>query len=232
VTGTILLILAAAVQGYPAAPPAPPGPPPPSLKIAKQPDARRYYPERARKAGVTGRTKLEVDLRMDGKVMGCRLSETSGSADLDKASCRLARAVRFEETRWYGPNPPARVTHQFYGCCTRLVVDWAGGTAQVRKSVAPRKAQILNNTSIVTDADYPAEAIRLRAEGLAVVELTTTVRGEATACRVVTSTGTSVLDEATCRLAMTRAKLSPATDEYGESVAGTATLRFVWRLGT
>jgi TonB family protein len=147
------------------------------LKIAKQPDARRYYPERARKAGVTGRTKLEVDLRMDGKVMGCRLSETSGSADLDKASCRLARAVRFEETRWYGPNPPARVTHQFYGCCTRLVVDWAGGTAQVRKSVAPRKAQILNNTSIVTDADYPAEAIRLRAEGLAVVELTTTVRG-------------------------------------------------------
>jgi protein TonB len=49
------------------------------------------YPRSASRTGATGTVVLHLSVGPDGRVAGCRLARTSGSADLDEATCRLAR---------------------------------------------------------------------------------------------------------------------------------------------
>jgi len=46
----------------------------------------------------------------------------------------------------------------------------------------------------------------------------TNVHGRVKDCRVVKSSGYSILDKATCDLLTRRAKFSPATDEHGNPI--------------
>jgi protein TonB len=45
------------------------------------------YPVAELKAGVEGTTGFEVKLAKDGKVIGCKVTQTSGNANLDKQTC-------------------------------------------------------------------------------------------------------------------------------------------------
>jgi protein TonB len=83
--------------------------------------------------------------------------------------------------------------------------------------------------SLMVDDDYPAEALRLRQEGTARVELTISARGKASDCKVVTSSGSPILDRETCRM-MTRWPFEPARDGAGKKVAGTFATNFTWTL--
>jgi protein TonB len=60
--------------------------------------------------------------------------------------------------------------------------------------------------------DYPLEAVRHGWEGDVVVDLTISPIGTVTGCQIVQSSGHSVLDNATCKIMLTRARFSPARD--------------------
>lgn len=86
----------------PVAPPAPPAPPPPRIEpAAPRGDVRGLfstddYPSRALRNEEQGtvRARLTIDTR--GRVSGCSIVQSSGSAMLDETTCRLLeRRARF-----------------------------------------------------------------------------------------------------------------------------------------
>lgn len=85
-----------------AAPPAPPAPPaaPPAPRQASAATPRGnpanwfsedYYPPAAKRAGIEGRVSVSLSVGADGRVADCRVTSSSGNADLDEVTCRLAK---------------------------------------------------------------------------------------------------------------------------------------------
>jgi periplasmic protein TonB len=87
-------------------PPTPPLPPQPPVSLARGAKARGNqgdwfpqdsYPAAARRLGAEGRVSLAVEVGTNGRVTACEVTSSSGNADLDQATCRLAtRNGRFE----------------------------------------------------------------------------------------------------------------------------------------
>jgi protein TonB len=66
------------------------------------------YPANALRAGEQGRTGFRLDIGADGRVTGCTITQSSGSADLDQTACRiLTRRARFTPARDAAGNPIA-----------------------------------------------------------------------------------------------------------------------------
>lgn len=66
--------------------------------------------------------------------------------------------------------------------------------------------------------DYPAEAVRNHWEGTVIADLTISPAGTPTACRIVESSGHSILDEKTCDLLIRRARFTPEKDKNGNPI--------------
>jgi TonB family protein len=84
--------------------------------------------------------------------------------------------------------------------------------------------------ALVSVDDYPAAA---RAQGLAGtvgVVLDVAPTGRVTACRIAASSGTAILDAATCRLLVSRERFQPARDGDGMPAAGTYEGALTWTL--
>jgi protein TonB len=81
----------------------------------------------------------------------------------------------------------------------------------------------------VTAADNLPEASRLGLDGRVFVELDVSAEGRVTGCRVVKSSGHSLLDNHTCQLLSSRAQFKPATGENGRPVAGTFAHSIGWQ---
>lgn len=79
-------------------------------------------------------------------------------------------------------------------------------------------------------AAYPPEAMRANEQGRSVVRVEVDAKGYPTACSVFSSSGSSALDQATCRIATTRMQFSAARDEKGRAIAGQYTLPVRWVL--
>lgn len=88
----------------PPAPPAPAAPPAPRLASGAQPRGNYadwfpndYYPPAAKRAGIEGRVGVVLTVGADGRVSDCTVTSSSGNADLDDTTCRLAkRSGRFK----------------------------------------------------------------------------------------------------------------------------------------
>jgi protein TonB len=85
-------------------------------------------------------------------------------------------------------------------------------------------------SSLIRAPDYPAEAIAARAQGNTGVLLTVHPSGRVTGCSVTASSGWSMLDAATCRLLVSRARFHPARDAAGNPQIGTFPTVIAWRL--
>jgi periplasmic protein TonB len=81
-----------------------------------------------------------------------------------------------------------------------------------------------------TDADYPSSAVRAEESGTTGFRLEVGPDGRATSCNVTSSSGSSTLDEATCRLVQRRARFTPAKDTSGAAVSDTYSSRIKWVL--
>lgn len=68
--------------------------------------------------------------------------------------------------------------------------------------------------------DYPDAALRAAEGGLVTVKLAINATGTVSGCDVTRSSGSTALDETTCRLIQRRARYAPATDAAGKAVAG------------
>lgn len=226
---TILTLAAGLAQSTTGVAPPPP-PPPPGLRIIRRPDAASFYPARERKAARGGVVDVDLGLRQDGIVTRCRVEASSSNAALDAAACKLARALRFEPARHVVGPQSAKWGRLEYGCCTRVRVEWQDGGARVRAMSAPRSLRILNLAQIMTNADYPAAAFASKATGLVMIELAASPTGVVTGCTVVQSSGTAVLDQTSCALATSRARLLPATNMFAEPIAGSTKMRLRWKI--
>ena len=69
-----------------------------------------------------------------------------------------------------------------------------------------------------TSNDYPPQALHNMEQGATGYELSIAPDGHADSCIITASSGSLTLDEATCRLVVDRARLSPATDAGGRAV--------------
>jgi TonB family protein len=80
--------------------------------------------------------------------------------------------------------------------------------------------------------DYPREAVRNGWQGDVRVDPTIGTNGRAKDCKVIRSSGYKVLDDATCRIFLTRARFKPSTDDAGHAVEDHYETHIDWRLST
>lgn len=93
-----------------------------------------------------------------------------------------------------------------------------------------RAAAPLNAAAWITHDDYPAAAIRSNEHGTVGYDLSVDPTGRVGRCAVIESSGSTVLDEATCRLITARARFRPAQDAKGRAIAAHFRSRIQWRL--
>lgn len=86
-----------------------------------------------------------------------------------------------------------------------LVLLLVGGAAKDLSSRAKG-----NLASIISAADYPAAALRADEQGVVEFQLGIAGNGNVRACRIMSSSGSQILDDATCRIMVARARFVPA----------------------
>ena len=97
------------------------------------------------------------------------------------------------------------------------------------KTVEPARAKA-NLQSLFSTDDYPASAIRNEEEGTTSFRLDVGTNGRVTNCTITSSSGSTALDNTTCRLLRARARFTPARDSNGNPTTDTVTNRIRWVL--
>ena len=87
-----------------------------------------------------------------------------------------------------------------------------------------------NPGSWATNDDYPSAALRAEEEGVTGFRLTVGTDGRVSECSVTSSSGSSTLDAATCKLITRRARFTPAKDADGNPVTDTYSNRIRWQI--
>jgi TonB family protein len=87
-----------------------------------------------------------------------------------------------------------------------------------------------NLGSLISNDDYPAEALRHEEQGVVGFRLTVGTNGMVTACQITSTSGSSALDSTTCRILTERARFSPARDARGRPTIDYVSARIVWRI--
>lgn len=111
-----------------------------------------------------------------------------------------------------------------------------GGTTVVPPLLPPKPdlssgAQPARNwRNWITTEDYPPGAIRENVQGLVVISVTIGTDGHVRSCLVTQSSGSRLLDDATCRLYTLRARFSPARDADGNPTTAQLTLHYRWQI--
>jgi TonB family protein len=173
------------------------------------------YPRDAIQRNEQGVTGFSLNVDTAGRVSDCTVTASSGSASLDEATCRIFRErAQFEPARdGQGRPVPDRISSRM-----RWVLPERDSSSRARTNLA----------SYLTDADYPAEAIRNGQQGTVEFQLSIRPDGLVSGCRIVTSSTYRSLDEATCRIMRARARFAPAHDASGNAIADTVTSRIRW----
>jgi protein TonB len=82
--------------------------------------------------------------------------------------------------------------------------------------------------ALISPEDYPAGLIGHRPPGPVSVLLTVAPTGRVLRCDVLRSSGAALLDAATCRLMVSRARFVPAHDSKGATVEGGIAITMAW----
>jgi len=174
------------------------------------------YPRDAAQRNEQGVTGFTLDIDATGRVSACRVTESSGSASLDEATCRITQErARFEPARDQRGRPvPDEISRHMHWV---LPYD-------------PATRALANLASYISDADYPAAAIRAGEQGTVRFRLWIGPNGLVSDCRIEASSGSASLDEATCRIMRARARFTPAHDANGKAVEDTIASRIRWVL--
>jgi protein TonB len=84
--------------------------------------------------------------------------------------------------------------------------------------------------SWISNDDYPSSALRAGEQGVVGISMSVDAEGRVTSCSVTSSSGSSALDQATCRLYPRKARFVPARDDAGRAIASTYVDRVRWQL--
>lgn len=80
----------------------------------------------------------------------------------------------------------------------------------------------------VTSNDYPSEALREEISGITGFRLAVGIDGRVSQCEIIASSGSALLDAATCALITRRARFNPARDGDGQPATGFYSNRIRW----
>lgn len=114
----------------------------------------------------------------------------------------------------------------------RLVLVFLAAGLPVGAAAEPAVGAKGQIQGLISEADYPPEALRNGEQGTVRFRLFISPRGSVTGCRVTASSGSGTLDRETCRLIRERARFTPARDRRGRAVADTASSSVQWHLST
>lgn len=82
----------------------------------------------------------------------------------------------------------------------------------------------------ITTDDYPTAALRQDIQGSVMISVTIDSEGRVRSCLVTQSSGSKLLDDATCRLYTARARFTPARDADGNPTSAQRTDRYRWQI--
>jgi TonB family protein len=109
-----------------------------------------------------------------------------------------------------------------------VVVAIAHGTAVA--DPGPKAAVPIAHNDWITSNDYPQEAKDIHAQGAVRYQIDISPKGLPENCVIMQSSGFDVLDQATCRIILQRARFTPALNREGEPAEGGYRDRVVWKL--
>lgn len=113
-------------------------------------------------------------------------------------------------------------------CNDALLQSW-GMDPSERNRIGVKAETTNNKTGMRTD-DYPAEALLKSEQGTVTILWEIGIDGRAHNCKVVVSSGSPSLDEASCISVTSRARYRPAVDKDGKPMVTHETRRVDWQL--
>lgn len=113
-------------------------------------------------------------------------------------------------------------------CQGRLLAAVGIDSATEAKVATPAVADASNSTSLVDD--YPPESVRRGEQGSAIVLWTISKKGAVKDCRVMASSGSAALDNASCHVVTKRFHYSPALDADRQPIESHDSMRVNWTL--
>lgn len=149
-----------------------------------------------------------------GRTKACRIVRKSKDKRLDEAACRIVK-----ERARFAPGPEQRIEF-----------TWAGVDSLKASRAEAAGPLIIYRDGWVTENDYPADAVASEESGRVWYRVEVSASGLPQRCSVVESSRTKSLDEATCRVVMTRAIFIPASDGHGGTRQASGTFVLTWRM--
>lgn len=215
-----------------------------SLATQPNPNAMVDYPETAVKEGRHGSTVIAFDVLASGKVANCKILRSSGSADLDAASCNLiSDRARYEPAVDSAGSPKTVSTgitiHWIMPGQRQTAADLPIGKSDLRilhastdagphtgsaRATAPRRLAISDA------AKYPKKAMDDGEQGRVDTVVDVDRKGKPVKCTVIRTSGYERLDRATCKFALSKLRFEPATDHDGKPTTGRELFYVDWRL--
>jgi TonB family protein len=106
---------------------------------------------------------------------------------------------------------------------------WGVTDAELNAIAAPPLA-FANLASYIRSKDYPKQAVRAGQQGTTAFVLLVGKEGRVPKCHVLETSGSALLDKATCSVLVERARFVPARDAAGKNVRSVTSARITWRL--
>lgn len=187
------------------------------------------YPSKALQEEREGTTAFSVKVSKDGTVTNCTVTESSGHADLDEATCSN---VSKRATFYPAQGKKGRPIEGSYANRVRWQIPSIATTASmpIEDDSYPRSPQLRTPFALrVAKEDYPATAKAALQQGMVVFSLDIDNGGTVRGCSITKSTTFPDLDNQSCALAQ-KWQFDPARNLAGDPVAGRTTHYINWRL--
>ncbi len=187
------------------------------------------YPPTALQNELEGTTGFSLTVGPDGRVTACDIMSSSGSPELDQATClNVTRRARFDPALDFASKP---ISGRYQNRVRWQIPDMRSSASPPLQSGSyPRSPQILNPVSLrIAAEDYPAGARAALQEGAVVFTLDIDSGGKVSNCSVTTTSGFPALDRQSCAVAQKWA-FEPARNFDGTPVAGRTSHNIRWHL--
>lgn len=187
------------------------------------------YPPKALMEQVEGTAGFSVTVGPDGRVSSCQIISSSGSPDLDQATCaNVARRARFDPALDGNGTP---VAGRYQNRVRWQIPNFGSmGTGPLQANSYPRSPQLMNPLSLrIAPEDYPPAALAALQDGVTAFTLDIDTGGKVGSCAVTTSSGHPELDRQACVVAR-KWVFEPARNLDASPTAGRTSHKIRWVL--
>lgn len=189
----------------------------------------RSYPIRMVGAGAAGTVVADANATGFRDSKGRRGFAIPVAASDLTISSGVAAIDIFEGTRlkpFATIPPPSDADFLRYRCVAALTRTDRGSGKPAATPARPR-GKVAN---FVTNDDYPAAALRAGEQGVSMLRVIVSAKGQVTACNTYRSSGSDTLDNTACSLMARRARYTPALDADGQPTEDEFLMPFDWKL--